>query len=74
MVGMHIAQQWPSRLVFIPIYQAYQCTYTVTNSNRQDAYHQMNCLMNGSKYWTLIEKKYENQIYKHPEPEYEQGG
>lgn len=40
----------------------------------KDAYHQLNCLLNGTKYWTLIEKKYEKQIYKHPEPDYEQGG
>lgn len=40
----------------------------------KDAYHQMNCLMNGTKYWKLIEYKYEKDIHKHPEPEYEQGG
>ncbi|XP_039250314.2 uncharacterized protein LOC120328008 [Styela clava] len=40
----------------------------------KDAYHQMNCLMNGTKHWKLIEYKYEKDIHKHPEPEYEQGG
>lgn len=40
----------------------------------KDAFNQMNCLLNGTKYWKLIEYKYEKDIYKHPEPDYEIGG
>nr|XP_039251097.1 uncharacterized protein LOC120328635 [Styela clava] len=40
----------------------------------KDAFHQMNCLVNGTKNWKLIEYKYEKYIHKHPEPESELGG
>ena len=40
----------------------------------KDAFNQINCLMNGTKEWKLIEYKYENKIYKHWEPEREVGG
>lgn len=40
----------------------------------KDAYNQLNCLLNGTKHWKLVENKYEKDIYKHPEPENEVGG
>lgn len=40
----------------------------------KDAYNQINCLMNGTKEWKLIEYKYEKEIYKSWEPENQIGG
>eukprot|EP00112_Aurelia_sp_Birch-Aquarium-sp1_P010306 Seg2206.2 transcript_id=Seg2206.2/GoldUCD/mRNA.D3Y31 product="JmjC domain-containing protein 7" protein_id=Seg2206.2/GoldUCD/D3Y31 len=40
----------------------------------KDAFNQINCLMNGTKEWKLIEYKYEKRIYKAWEPEREVGG
>eukprot|EP00794_Sanderia_malayensis_P008242 gene8242-9124_t len=40
----------------------------------KDAFNQINCLMNGTKEWKLIEYKYEKSIYKAWEPEREIGG
>ena len=40
----------------------------------KDAFNQINCLMNGTKEWKLIEYKYEKSIYKAWEPEREVGG
>lgn len=40
----------------------------------KDAYNQLNCLLNGTKFWKLIAYEYEKDIYKHPEDEREIGG
>ena len=40
----------------------------------KDAFNQINCLMNGTKEWKLVEYKYEKSIYKAWEPEREIGG
>lgn len=40
----------------------------------KDAYNQINCLLNGTKYWKLIEYKYEKNLYKHDEGEEAYGG
>ena len=40
----------------------------------KDAFNQINCLMNGTKEWKLIEYKYEKSLYKAWEPEREVGG
>ncbi|XP_072036429.1 uncharacterized protein [Amphiura filiformis] len=59
------------RLVEIDIWMSGGDSHSILH---KDAFNAINCLVNGTKYWKLIERKYEKWIYEAWEPDYEVGG
>lgn len=63
--------QMAKRIVEVDLWWSGGSTSSIIH---KDEYNQINCLINGTKQWKLIESKYEEFLYKHPEPDYELGG
>lgn len=60
-----------NRLVEIDLWMSSGNTHSIIH---KDAFNAVNCLMKGTKYWKLIEYKYEKWLYKTWEPKREIGG
>lgn len=60
-----------NRIVEIDLWMSSGNTHSIVH---KDAFNAINCLMKGTKYWKLIEYKYEKWLYKTWEPQREVGG
>ncbi|XP_041479826.1 uncharacterized protein LOC121427477 isoform X2 [Lytechinus variegatus] len=60
-----------NRIIEIDLWMSSGNTHSIIH---KDAFNAINCLMKGTKYWKLIEFKYEKWLYKTWEPKREIGG